>query len=169
MLIFIIAIDKVLVPGASDLIHYSIMSWQGGFQPSLQKTTNFSEISPLFKLWMQTTKSEWTLSSWEVENSLFWGFGCSVCRQNCCFPEGGLMVLWFTRSSSGTMTTSNSAVPVNFISSARPIFYNSHGGFLGGLLSFGVFFSGTVSLWTVPKTWMQVVVVPAQTEERTQH
>lgn len=107
------------VSGASDLIHrfqscHPVISRKCGERPSLQKITNVSEISPLFKRWIQTTRSEWSLSSLKVQNSLFQGFAGFVCRQNCCFSECDLMVPWFTHSSTGTMTTPNSAMLVKF-------------------------------------------------------
>lgn len=108
----------VMFLGASDWIHRlqscnSVMSQQCEVRPSLQKVINLSKISLLFKHWIQTAWSEWMLSSLKVRNSLFQGFACFVCRQNCCFSECDLMVLWFTLSSTGTMTTPNSAMPVN--------------------------------------------------------
>lgn len=95
-------------------------------QAPFAENYQFLQNITTFESGIQSTRSEWTLSSLKIQNSLFQDFTCFLCRQKCCFSECDLIVLRFTRSSTGTMTTPTQ--PCLWISisasSARAIFYN---------------------------------------------
>lgn len=89
-------------------------------RPNLHKITNLSKILLLFKLWIQTASSEWTLSSFKAWNNLFQGFVALCAAKTATAVQCDLMIPWFTCSSTGAMTTPDSAMLMNL-----NLFYNS--------------------------------------------